>query len=85
METAKSKGRHNIKGGVTILGKIFAYQQTTGQKWDDILRMPYIAFVLAMADAPAVDYEDQKNSSVKVKDHETAEDELNTMLSIFKR
>lgn len=54
------KGSYDTKGGVTIFGKIFAYQEKSGSSYKSIMQMPYIQFVGAAIDAPQVDYEGGK-------------------------
>lgn len=43
--------------------------------YDDILKLPYIVFVLGMADAPQIDYESKKDKK-KEKELNTAQDEI---------
>jgi len=57
-----------------IFGKIFQYQEKTGMSIKDIMKIPYIMFVLGMADAPQVDYESKKDK--KTTTPKTAEDEI---------
>lgn len=57
LEKPKDKGQYSIIGGKTILGRIFQYQEKTGMNYNDILELPYITFVLGMADAPQIDYD----------------------------
>lgn len=78
MEKPKNAGSHDIVGGKTILGKIFQYQEKTGMSYNDILKLPYIVFVLCMADAPQVDYDSKKD---KKKVPETQQDEVNSVLA----
>ena len=63
MEVNKSKGSHAVKGGQTILGNIFAYQERTGMSIDNIMQLPYIMFVISMLDAPQIDYESTSNDN----------------------
>jgi len=60
LEKPKNERQHSIIGGKTILGKIFSYQEKTGMSVNDILQLPYIFFVISMADAPQIDYEKKK-------------------------
>jgi len=57
LEADKSSRKYAVKGGNTILGRVFAYQERTGAAIKDIMSMPYIQFVIGMADAPQIDYE----------------------------
>ena len=61
LDGPSEEGVHSIKGGRTILGRIFAYQERTGASLKEIQEMPYIQFVLSMADAPGVDYDAKKD------------------------
>ena len=61
MEKSASKGQHPVIGGKTIIGRIFAYQEKTGMSIKDIMRTPYIMFVLGMVDAPSIDYSKDKS------------------------
>ena len=61
MERPEEEGKYNIIGGKTILGKIFQYQEKTGMSYNEVLKLPYIIFVLGMADAPQVDYSSSTN------------------------
>lgn len=81
LENDKSKGKYTVKGGKTILGRIFSYQEKTGQDWESILDMPYIRIVIAMLDAPSIDYD--KDSNSKFISPDSAEDEVNLFLSAF--
>lgn len=81
MEKPKTKGQHSIIGGKTILGKIFQYQEKTGMSYNDILKLPYITFVLGMADAPQVDYDSKKETK---KDTATAQEEINALANVFR-
>lgn len=65
MERPKTKGDCDIIGGKTILGKIFQYQEKTGMSYDEVLKLPYITFVLGMADAPQIDYDSKKEKKTK--------------------
>jgi len=60
LEAPESEGSHAIIGGKTILGKIFAYQEKTGASYEEVLALPYVQFVIGMADAPHVDYNSEK-------------------------
>ena len=64
MEVDKSAGQYAVKGGQTILGRIFAYQEKTGMSVNEILKIPYIMFVIGMLDAPSIDYEKKKNEKI---------------------
>ena len=74
METVKSKRQYAVSGGKTIIGKIFAYQEKTGMPIQEIMKMPYIMFIIGMLDAPSIDY-DKENKKEKEIQPETANDE----------
>jgi hypothetical protein len=76
LEIPESKGQHAIKGGKTIIGKLFAYQERTGASLKDTLNTPYIMFVLGMLDAPSIDYGDKKSKENKPS---TAADEISAI------
>ena len=82
MEKPKTKGQHDIIGGKTILGKVFQYQEKTGMSYDDIMKLPYMIFVIGMADAPQVDYESKKETK-KENRPSSAEEEINAISSIL--
>lgn len=67
MEAPNDKRSYDTKGGKTILGKIFAYQEKTGMPYNEIMNLPYIIFVIGMLDAPQVDYESKKDKKNKNK------------------
>jgi hypothetical protein len=77
LESSKSKGQHTVIGGKTILGKIFTYQEKTGMKYQDIMKLPYIAFVIGMMDAPQIDYDSKKEQEIKPK---TVDDEASALV-----
>jgi len=79
LEIDKTPGQHTIKGGRTILGKIFAYQERTSASLNEINNMPYIQFVIGMLDAPSIDWEKKKEKKI-----ETAEDEVNAIMNALK-
>lgn len=81
MEPSNDKRSYDIKGGKTILGKVFAYQEKTGMSYNEIMKLPYISFVIGMLDAPQVDYDSKKNDILKPK---TKEEEIAAMNAIFK-
>lgn len=81
MESSTNKGSHNIKGGKTILGKIFQYQKETGMSIKEIMKIPYIMFVIGMLDAPHIDYDSKKEDIIETK---TKEEELAAMAAIFR-
>ena len=80
MELDNTKGQYSVKGGKTIIGRIFAYQEKTGMGIKDILKIPYITFVIGMLDAPSVDYDSKKE---KVNTPKTKQDEINALLGVF--
>lgn len=67
MDAPTKVGQHDIKGGKTILGKLFAYQEKTGMTPKEIGKLPYIQFVLGMIDAPQVDYDTKKKEDFGTK------------------
>lgn len=75
MEIDDDGGKHSVKGGKTILGRVFSYQEKTGMSIENIMKLPYIFFVLGMADAPWIDY-DSKKEKEKVNRPTTVEEEL---------
>jgi len=62
LEKSNDKRSYDIKGGKLIQGKIFAYQEKTGMSYNEIMKLPYITFVLGMLDAPQVDYDSKKET-----------------------
>jgi hypothetical protein len=78
LEGSKSKRQYSVIGGKTILGKIFAYQEKTGMSVKDILKTPYIMFVIGMLDAPQVDYDSKTKD--KTTTPKTAEDEAASLV-----
>lgn len=80
MEIDKSEGSYAVKGGKTILGKIFQYQEKTGMPVKDIMKLPYIFFVIGMLDAPAIDYDKKKQ---KTYTPETGKDEINAFMGFL--
>jgi hypothetical protein len=68
LEIDESSGQYVVKGGKTILGRIFAYQEKTGMSLKEVLKMPYIMFVISMLDAPSIDYESKKRKTNSLKD-----------------
>lgn len=81
MENVKSKKQYSVIGGKTILGKIFAYQKETGMSVKNIMKLPYIMFVIGMLDAPQIDYENKRE---KINEPKTKEEEIAAMASIFR-
>lgn len=84
MEADKSPGKYLVKGGNTILGRIFAYQERTGAAIKDIMSMPYIQFVIGMADAPQIDYEtkDKKDETFTPKNAQEESTSLRGFLGV---
>ncbi len=64
MEIDETENEYSIKGGRTILGRIFSYQEKTGMSPKQILELPYIQFVISMLDAPSIDYNKKKDKKV---------------------
>lgn len=83
MEIDTNENKYTVKGGNTILGKIFSYQERTGLSPKEILKLPYIQFVLGMLDAPQIDY-DKKNKKNKKEEPKTVEDELAIIASALR-
>lgn len=75
MEINVDENKYTVKGGNTFLGKMFSYQERTGMSPKDILKLPYIQFVIGMLDAPQIDYESKKEKN-KDKKNMTPEEEL---------
>lgn len=83
MEIDKDEVRkYKVKGGKTILGKLFAYQERTGLAPKEILKLPYIQFVLGMLDAPQVDYGNEKEKKKIGK--LTPKEEMAAIANIFR-
>lgn len=82
MDIDKSERQYTVKGGRTILGRLFEYQKETGASLKDIMKMPYIHFALSMMDAPYIDT-DKKKTDATVKKAETEEDQLKALQSFF--
>lgn len=87
MAPDKTEKKYVVKGGRTILGKIFTYQEKTGMSIGDILKLPYIFFVIGSLDSVQIDYEetrkinkDEKNASKK---EETAEEQMKKFANAF--
>ena len=84
MDINKEDGQYTVKGGKTIIGKIHEYQKNTGASLRETLDLPYIFFVLSMADAPYLDKKEEKKK-VKTKGQaSTLDEELEILNSIFK-
>ena len=81
MDVDKTEGQYTVKGGRTFIGKMFSYQERTGMSPGQILKLPYILFVLGMYDAPSIDYETKKEKKLKPT---TAEEQVNSIISILK-
>ena len=77
----KSKRQYDFVGGKTIIGRVFAYQEKTGMSYKEIMKMPYIVFVLGMLDAPQIDYDTKKTKEKKL---DSAESQVNAILNVFK-
>lgn len=75
MEVTETTNEYTITGGKTIIGKIFSYQEKTGMSPAEIMKLPYIMFVLGMYDAPQIDYS-SKDEKKKPKTPETMADEI---------
>jgi len=77
LEIDNKGGQHAIKGGKTFLGRLFAYQEKTGMGIKEIMKLPYILFVIGMLDAPSIDYESKKTKEYNTPN--TAEEEINAV------
>lgn len=84
MEFDEADRQYLVKGGKTILGKLFSYQEKTGMPIGSILKLPYILFVIGMLDAPSIDYESKKDKKDKITIPKTAEEELAVVMGILK-
>ena len=52
--------------------------------YNEVLELPYITFVLGMADAPQIDYDSKKKTKNKAnKELNTAQDEINAIKAAF--
>ena len=83
MELDQSSGSYAVKGGKTILGRIFAYQEKTGTPYNEVLELPWITFVLSMLDAPSIDY-DSKKKEEKTNTPKTAKEEADALRGLFR-
>lgn len=83
MEVDKTARKYSVKGGKTILGRIFEYQKETGLSPKEIMKLPYIFFVISMVDAPQIDYE-SKDKKAEIAKPKTADEEIAALTSIFK-
>lgn len=72
MEIDKTDRQYTVKGGKTFLGRMFAYQKETGAAIKDIMKMPYIQFVIGMLDAPSIQYAKKE----EIKEAKTAKEEI---------
>jgi hypothetical protein len=66
LEVDESTGQYPIKGGKTILGRLFAYQEKTGMPVKDIMKLPWIMFIIGMLDAPSIDYDGKKSKKESI-------------------
>lgn len=82
MEFDNSSGQHAVKGANTILGKVFAYQEKTGMPPEQIMKLPYVMFVIGMLDAPSVNYNDKKDEE-KTNKPKTAGEEMNAVAGLL--
>ena len=78
MEADNSTRQYVVKGGKTFLGAMFAYQERTGMTPKEILKLPYIQFVIGMVDCPQVDYE-SKNKKEETNVPRTVEEEITAL------
>ena len=78
LEIDEDERKYSVKGGKTFLGKLFAYQEKTGMSPKQIMKIPYILFVIGMLDAPSIDYDDKKKKKSKT---ESVKQEINTVVN----
>lgn len=76
LEVTETTNEYTITGGKTIIGKIFSYQEKTGMSPAEIMKLPYIMFVLGMYDAPQIDYSSKEDKNKKPKTPKTIADEI---------
>ena len=76
LEVTETTNEYTITGGKTIIGKIFSYQEKTGMSPAEIMKLPYIMFVLGMYDAPQIDYSSKDEKKKKPKPPKTIADEI---------
>jgi len=57
---------------------MFSYQKETGLSPKEILRLPYVFFVLGMLDAPSIDWDSKKKKVSKGDD--SMQEEIDTIL-----
>ncbi len=81
MEIDKDERKYTIKGGKTFLGRLFAYQEKTGMSPKEIMKIPYILFVIGMLDAPSIDYDKKNSKKKKKKSPKTAKGEVNAVIN----
>lgn len=79
MEDVDEGGQYVIKGGNTIMGYLFAYQEKTGMGLKEIMKTPWLMIVLGMLTAPSVDYEASKEKKKTKPPVETPDDEINVL------
>lgn len=82
MEIVTKKRKYTVKGGKTILGSLFSYQERTGMALSGILRLPYIYFVLGMIDAPYIEYDELEKEEVHTP--KTVEEEISSLTNFLK-
>lgn len=84
METSTKERQYSIKGGRTIIGYIFAYQEKTGSSYQEVLKMPWLSLVIGMMDAPSIDYDSgSKEEKEKTLKADTVEEEVANIQAIF--
>lgn len=74
MAIDKTKRKYTIKGGNTFLGSLFSYQERTGMSITEIMKLPYIVYIIGMIDAPSIDYDSKQNEDVNKP--KSAEEEI---------
>ena len=75
--------KSDIKGGKTLIGRIYNYQEKTKMSITEILNLPYIYYVLSMLDAPYLNY-DKKEKKKEKETPNTAEAEAGAFTNFFK-
>jgi len=61
---------------------MFSYQEKTGLSPKEIMKIPYIVFVIGMLDAPQIDYDTDKKK--KIIKPTNADEEMSAIMGAFK-
>ena len=83
LENDTDQRQYAIKGGNTIMGYLFAYQEKTGMGIEQIMKTPWLMIVLGMMTAPSVDYREGKSKNEKVTKPKTVDEQMNALNQIF--